>query len=741
MQTEAIREVIAKAIAHEELTGSTARLLSEVAKAQGVEPTAEEVASTLAFIKEYIEHVPDLLEACDAAAAATGISDYVTPILKAAEQYFITPLDVIFDHLGLIGLTDDAYFAQRLLQVVSDTYRRWTGSPLLPMDLTAANKLIRALIGEPQASQLDQAVAETLKHGSLQRAFQGMKGLSITLPLADPPWEDANIDRMLKTPPEGWSVLTPLPGRASGLASALPEALIDMEAEPAPSRDPEEDNLLAGYQVMLDLYNEKVKAGELTSDHQQALEPVLAELEEVADLSPDDTANRLARVAKLRDLLGQMKVAIAKPFGRELLQTGSRAHRVDSLLQGIKRYLFIEAGRPNKGEREREKAEELFVRCTRLGEAVRSAGANDATTVTLERSSLRELALEVREYARRRHLTLADPLWRTTPVALEPSAIFLSGGPQVWDALVQVCSKRGLKLMTGATGRDHAQSRWDQLRKSNLAVVDLTGAEGPDPAACYELGIALALGKSVLPVASWELPLPFELDIVPLRLENGADAIGRLGDAIDEALYHHQWAGVRSSIAKTVDCAGERLGSSGSSSALKKALERLDQAREDPIRVGELLEEALAAAGPGAPWLLRPAWPGDYPEPAAKSCLHLVPDDLERAHQVVDLVAAACREACWEHTSGGVVGESRIVRHLWDKIRSSSHLILDLTGLDPRIVLELGMAHTLGRRSLLVGQGDAAQQLFPSLAHLPFHSYNLAEGGEALHAAVVQFLE
>ena len=739
MQTQAIRELIAKAIAHEEATGQTARMLAEVAKAQSADATAAEVDTTVVFIRDYIEQVPDLLESVDAAAAAIGIADYLKPILDAAEQYFITPLDVIFDHLGLIGLADDAYFAQRLLQSVSDTYQRWTGSPLLAIDLTPANNLIRGLIGEPQASQLDQAVAETLQHGSLQKAFQGLKGLSANLPTTGPALGDANIDVLLKTPAEGWKVLQQQPaGRASGPATVDSEASIEIEGDPASAKRLEEDSLLAGYQVMLELYDEKVKAGELTAERQETLGPVLEQLEAVAGLSPDDTAEQVARGAKLRDLLGQVKIAIAKPFEREPLQAGTRAYRVNSLLQGMKRYLFIEAGRANRPERERATADELFVRSTRAGEAVRSAGSNDTATSALERSSLRQLAIDVRDYAQRHHLTLASPIWAMPPIDRDASAIFLSGGPRVWDAVVQASSRRGLKLLTGKSGRDHAQGRWELLRRSNLVVVDLTGEGGPDPAACYELGIALALGKAILPVASWSDEPPFDIDIVPIFLEGDDDAVARLGDAIDEATYRHQWGGAHSSVAETIAEAQRRFGSNAPK--VKEIIKRLDAASDDAVLARELSLELLAESAETAFTLLCPAWPGSYAEPDTARCLHLVPPDLERSNQVVEIVSSTCHKAGWEHSSGGLVRETRIARYLWEEIGRASHLVFDLTGLDPKLLLELGMAHGLGRNTLLVGAGDTSERLFPSLAHLPFTSYDLADGAKALREAVRGFL-
>ncbi len=741
MQTQMIRDVIAKAIAHEELTGATARLLGEVAKSQGVEPTGTEVDSTVTFVREYVEHVPDLLEACDSAATAVGIADYVRPILNAAEQYFISPLDVIFDHLGLIGLTDDAYFAQCLLQTVSETYKRWTTRPLLPMNLAPANELIRSLIGEPQASQLDRAVAETLKHGSVQKAFEGLKGFSSTLPISDPMWEDASIEEMLKAPREALSMLTPAPGRRRGLVPAAPETFPEPPAKPGPEIDAEADTMVAGYEVVIDLYHEKVKAGELDETRQRELAPVLEELAKVVAERPKDAAARTERVDRVHALLNRVKAGIAKPQEQEALSSGSRAEWVNRLLQRIKRYLFIEAGRPHRPGAERDSVEDLFVRVTRAGEALRDTelGTDDASVNELERSTLRPLALEVQNHARRHHMTLADPIWSNTPIDQDPNCVFLSGGPQVWDALARACATRGLNLLTSAGGRDHAQSRWDQLRRGNLTVIDLTGAEGPDPAACYELGIALSLGRSIIPVAHWGEQPPFDTDVVPIYLDEG-DADGRLGDALDEALYSHQWGGTHSSVAETIKHVQGSYGSGSASVGVRRALSRLETVGEDPITAHEVVDEVLASTGESAPVLLLSAWPGHYPDKGARRCLHVTPDKLDRSPDVRQIVAEVCGEAGFEQVREDLAVGLRIVRHSWDTLCRFSHIVFDLTGFDPRVLVQLGIAHTLGRKALLVGQGGTGERLFPSLTGLPFHTYTLAEGAVSLREPLNKFL-
>jgi uncharacterized membrane protein YkvA (DUF1232 family) len=200
MQTTVIRQQIANAVSHEQQTGSLAALLRQFAQMHGLRPTAEEVGGTVSFIREYIEHAPAFLEAVAAAAVKAGASRDVSPILEAAEQYFLAPLDLIPDHLGLVGLMDDAYLAHKLIQGVADNYRNQTGNVLLPLplDLTKTNQAMRNLIGEPLASQLDAAVAATFGSPQIQQVLNQFSMLSDSFSMSrDPVWGNASIDEIV----------------------------------------------------------------------------------------------------------------------------------------------------------------------------------------------------------------------------------------------------------------------------------------------------------------------------------------------------------------------------------------------------------------------------------------------------------------------------------------------------------------------------------------------------------------
>ncbi len=738
MQTQRLRQQIAQAIAHEQFTGSAAQMLRRAAAQRGVRPAQSEVGGTVAFIRDYIEKVPDLLEACAAAANQVGISHYAMPILEATQQYFSSPLDVIFDHFGLIGLMDDAYFAQRLLQSISDSYRLWTGRPLLPLDLGPANAVIRQLIGEPQASQLDAAIEATLERASVQRAFRGLTSYANTLPVSAPDWDGDAVRKLLEDS-SGLGLSAPDDEEASAEADALRPESMELE-DAAPETDAGE--LAAGYEMLLKLFNEQVRAGAFTPERREALAPILEELGEVIKQKPDDVASMMGRVAQVRELMGRMATAVDRPTHEgEPLPSGSRAERVERLLGGVKRFLFIEGGRAHKSEEEHQAVEKLFVRAARARTSLHQLGGADDAVIALERETLRKLALDTRDYGMRHHLTLANPIWPAPPISQDVNAIFFSGSAGIQKIAAEACAAGRLELVSTGAKRNYAQGRWDGLRRCNVAIFDLTSAEASELAAvCYELGIALALGRSVVIVAPRQGRLPFDVDVVPVRLEDDGEDVRRLSDAIDGALYGQQRGGGDSSIEETIAYGRRSLGGEDSSWEAKHTLGLLDESSDDPLKVRYLIDNLLGFAGPEAPKPLRPAWPGSYPQPGTRRCFHVMPFGMGWSDEVMQLTRQTCETAHVDYIRGDAVKDPRIIRSIWDELCGASHVVVDLTGFNANVALELGIAHTLGRQTLIAAQDDTVDRLFPALAKLRVQPYGLGGAGPDLREALAGFL-
>lgn len=163
MQIERIRAQIKEAKAIERQTGVLHRAIVNLVRQNGASVGALQIGKVLDFVTEYIESAPALMLTVEKASIENDAQPCIKPLLDAIEEFFLTPDDIIPDHLGLAGLLDDAYLAHTLLQAISDKYESQSGNTLLPKDAYETNTFIRRLIGEPFVSMLDEHMATTLE--------------------------------------------------------------------------------------------------------------------------------------------------------------------------------------------------------------------------------------------------------------------------------------------------------------------------------------------------------------------------------------------------------------------------------------------------------------------------------------------------------------------------------------------------------------------------------------------------
>lgn len=161
MNIAALREQITKAQEHEAKTGQLKQqLATQLPHLHPLIQLPEQDAQGALnrFVSAYIDQVPEMLEAANAVAREAGIESQIKPVLKIAEEYFITPPPIMNGHVGLDCLLDEAYLAHRLVEEVNDLYIKHFKQPLIPLDTTVANLIAHQLIGEDFANQLDEVV-------------------------------------------------------------------------------------------------------------------------------------------------------------------------------------------------------------------------------------------------------------------------------------------------------------------------------------------------------------------------------------------------------------------------------------------------------------------------------------------------------------------------------------------------------------------------------------------------------
>ncbi|MDH3226457.1 MAG: hypothetical protein OEM67_05135 [Thermoleophilia bacterium] len=126
-------------------------------------PGDQVVSEAVAISRNYVDSVPVLIERTVGAAQLTGGLDQIAPLMEKVVQYFLQEQDLVPDHLGLLGLLDDALFSNRMLEVVSTTYSQLAGVPLVSEDLGPANRAAAAFLGPQVATTISAAVDKAVQ--------------------------------------------------------------------------------------------------------------------------------------------------------------------------------------------------------------------------------------------------------------------------------------------------------------------------------------------------------------------------------------------------------------------------------------------------------------------------------------------------------------------------------------------------------------------------------------------------
>ena len=174
MNTAAIESMISDITGNPESGEDLLDLLAAVAARQGLEPQPAELDSGAQFVIGYLEQVPYMLKVALTAARTVGLESEMRQVVAMVQSYWEQDEDIIPDHLGVIGLLDDAYCSLTTLQNFSDHYQLQTGKHMFPEDLTAANQVMREIIGEPYVDDLDRFVSQAIRESGVMLAVKAL---------------------------------------------------------------------------------------------------------------------------------------------------------------------------------------------------------------------------------------------------------------------------------------------------------------------------------------------------------------------------------------------------------------------------------------------------------------------------------------------------------------------------------------------------------------------------------------
>jgi nucleoside 2-deoxyribosyltransferase len=432
---------------------------------------------------------------------------------------------------------------------------------------------------------------------------------------------------------------------------------------------------------------------------------------------------------------------------------GSRSARLHQLLGFVKQYLLAECSRPSHGENARTR--ELLRRVVALDEDIYREASQDPSARELEPRAW-ALARDARSLARLAHVTIGRPRWPSRHVRQDARSVFVSGAlpGELPDGLIR---ERGIELLVAPRHGEPATERYNQLRSADLAIfrlVDASDAQHPDVGAaqaqlantCYELGIALTLGLSILIVADEEAQIPFDATVEVVRLRRGVEVEPILVEALEDLAFGIHWGGdagnARNSLELTVDFARRHLTDKRGSEA-RVAWAVAAESISRPHEFVDRLQRFLAYCKNGIE-LFYPAWPATYPKRDERRCFH-ASASANWAEVAGEVVRDVCRVRGATY-SRSTDAEPVVLRGVWGKVSSASHVIADLTNLDANVAIQLGMAHTLGKPCLLVldSENDAdesrVRRAFPAIAGDTIHAYSASDRYMSLERQVAELL-
>ena len=513
------------------------------------------------------------------------------------------------------------------------------------------------------------------------------------------------------------------------------QARAEREATPAPPPAPAAPDDIASLFGVLRQEFERAKPT-LEPDRSAGLDDFMGRLGGLVDSSSRGSGTRsladiLGDRSQLDGLMAEFLPRVAHPTLRGPgAQPGTRAAQLMADLQALKLFAGQSGTQRNAGAGAIDVAMDLFARIARLTTRLSEAGDDSDAVLRIERDEARGLAAEVFAFARRRHLLLARPVWGSSNLARHANNVFFSGPDSSYRALDGMLRSRALKLAKrDPNGADFASQRWRDLHAANVAVFDLAELH---PQVFYELGMALAIGTQLVLIAPQATELPFDIAQNVARYARPAALKNLLRDEIDAAMVRPQAGDDQSSLPATLAYAGALL-AQGENLFARHALDAMRQAGNHAAQFLAAVQAFNGALGERGHEILHTRWPGSYPDALPRRWFAVMPfrHGQNRAHEGLQRLVARLDPFMLPMRGDGAEGQ-QIIHSIWDEICRASLVSVDLTDLNPNVCLELGLAHTLGRPTVLMAQRGTERLLkarLPGVAKWRCHGYDNDDPG------------
>lgn len=513
---------------------------------------------------------------------------------------------------------------------------------------------------------------------------------------------------------------------------------------PAVSGGPLTDEEMQIWTSIRERLDSEVSAGVVSNDRAETLRQVLDSFGTIWTSGEEDLSSMMSKIGKIRDFIkGQFELSHYLSHGVERPPEGSRGARLVELNWHLRRYLLEEMGRPEKGSDEGNEAFELETLASKVDKRIYEAGADRERTLTVQSEAFLPLALAVRSFSARSYIMPAHPIWSSAKISQETNSVLYSGPQRFRPSIEAACRTIGLQLIPELTEENPALRRWESLQKAMAVVFDLRTSDPREKASvAYEMGIALTLGKPVTVLVAGDSSIPFDVDVHPVLLTGTPEDESILADAIDRSLVWTYPRPAADSLMNTVEFLLEKYERPNPNLNVDQTLRVLSNLREkaDSLVVSRTVTKLFDYLNDGRTIPINPVWPPVYPSVQQCRLFHVMPFGPEWAPEVSKAARAACEVAGVWYVRGDEATESVIIRSIWEQLARATYVLVDLTGLNPNVALELGIAHTLGKKILVVAQGDPGNHLFQSISRLRVSGYDKDNPDETLAGKIKELI-
>jgi len=424
------------------------------------------------------------------------------------------------------------------------------------------------------------------------------------------------------------------------------------------------------------------------------------------------------------------------PAGRlDGVPEGARARLIAQAISNMKGVLYRQLTQ-TPGAHTSARAEELLGDLTRADQEICRLIDDDAVA-GFEHELLRGTAQGLHDLALREHLMVGHPLWQCDQVVPSPNGLFYAGSDDARGIVQSIALRSKLELLP-TTGTHHGQACWDSLRACHVGVFDLRSFRpnlaktGPQTAAvlaatAYQVGLAWGIGKPVIILTSAGADLPFDIDVGRCELSGDAHADEQaIVQALDAAWYERQRTSGASCLSETLEYLDRATVDHPRRSLFVANGAFAAQQLQDPVGLAGSVRQLLRERGLSELEVLFPAWPGRYPDPESPCVFHVMPFSEPWSDATRDAAREACARHGYQYRRGDESLDAAIIPAIWQDIGRAHLVVVDLTGLNLNVAIELGLAHALGRKVLATRRAGSNEPLPRNIEKLRVLEYETA---------------